>query len=135
MSSADLASALRSYRTQQAAALSQPAYCNLTNSELDALVAACPQSSGALSRIRGFGASKLAKFGDDIVRICSSGLAILPTAAPTALSNVGSPKRKLPPGFSGGGSSSAAARPATQALVPPLPPQQPIARSALNSEQ
>ena len=70
----DLGAALKSYRTQRANELSQPPYCVFTNAELDVLVATCPRSTAELSRIKGFGPSKMSKFGDDIVSICSSGL-------------------------------------------------------------
>ena len=87
--------ALRSYRTQKAAALSVPSYCVFTNSELDAIVAACPRSTAELQRIKGFGSSKVQKFGADIVGICSSGLSRPPASAlppPTPVTSTPSPR-------------------------------------------
>ena len=129
----DLGAALKSYRTRKAGELSQPSYCVFTNAELDALVAACPRSTGELGLIKGFGPAKMSKFGDDIVAICSSGLsrpspgAIAAAAAAATTTTAASTKRKLP-SSSEASSSSVAALPAA-----PRPPQ--IPRSALNEEQ
>ena len=127
--SSDLGAALKAFRTRRANELSTPPYCVFTNAELDALVAACPRSTAELSRIKGFGASKVSKFGDDIVSICSSGLsrpppnALAAAAAATATGSAVPPaKRRLPSSF------EASAQPAP-------PPAARIDRSALNAEQ
>ena len=119
---------LRAYRKEQAALLDQPSYCIFTNAELEAVVAACPRSTSEIAAIRGFGPSKLSKFGDDIVRLCSGHS---PAATSSASSGV---KRVLPSGS--GGSAASAPRPrATPAALPPLPPATRIPRSDLNAEQ
>ena len=134
----DLGAALKSYRTQRANELSQPPYCVFTNAELDVLVATCPRSTAELGRIKGFGPSKMSKFGDDIVSICSSGLsrpspdALAATAAAAAAAPAAPSKRRLPSSFEASSSSSASASAAAQPAPPPAPR---IARSALNAEQ
>ena len=142
-----LSSTLTAYRKQQSAALGHPAYCIFTNAELDAIVAACPRSIAELQRIRGFGSSKVAKFGSDIVALCNSGgLSRPPSSAqpPSSTQDDGEEderplsKRKLPnfAQFSGGSSSSSqsSSRPKL-AQVAPTPPAPTVERSALNDEQ
>ena len=138
--STDLDSALRSYRTQTASALSQPSYCVFSNAELDAVVAARPRSIAELSRIRGFGPSKVSKFGDDIVRLCNSGLpgGQLPQHPPSAAAVTSeASKRKLPWGPTAAPSSDARPRisPEAPPVPPPMPPPSNISKSALNEEQ
>ena len=133
-----LLKALRTYRTQKAGELSQPAFCIFSNAELDGLAAACPRSTAELRDIKGFGPSKVAKFGDDVIRICSgfsrstssprapSSSAPVPPSLPTA-----GKKRKLPSEFTAVAPRAAAvpgAPPATAAAPP-------ISQSALNDEQ
>ena len=134
--SSDLQSALKAFRTGQASALGQPAYCIFTNAELDALVAACPQTAADLSRIKGFGAQKVRKFGDGIVKICSMGLSRSRQQFDSGAAE--SSKRKLPDfaaaSFSSS-SSSSKARSTLHASCPPLPPMPSIERNALNEEQ
>ena len=136
--SSDLGAALKSYRTQRANELSTPPYCVFTNAELDVLVATCPRSTTELGRIKGFGPSKMSKFGDDIVAICTSRSPPPPKAKPKVVNDDDSseddqplPKRRLPSSF-GASSSSASASAAAQPAPPPAPR---IARSALNAEQ
>jgi ATP-dependent DNA helicase PIF1 len=101
-----------------------------SNKELDALVAARPQSLGDLRNVPGFGPAKIQKFGDEIIRI------VCATPAPASGSSVGavpemrsiSVKRKLPAAFGG-----ASAQPPTNPL--PAPPSVTIPRTALNDEQ
>ena len=64
-------SALKAYRSTTASQLGQPAYCVFTNKEIDALIAARPQTLVQLHSVPGFGPAKIQKFGADIVRICS----------------------------------------------------------------
>ena len=111
-----------------------------TNAELDVLLTTCPRSTAELSRIKGFGPSKVSKFGDDIVSICSSGLSRPPPKAkPKVVKEDDSSedekplaKRRLPSSFGASSSSSASASAAAQPAPPPAPR---IARSALNAEQ
>ena len=121
---------LRAFRTKTASELGQPAYCVFSNKELDALVAARPQSLGDLRNVPGFGPAKIQKFGDEIIRI------VCATPAPASGSSMGavpemrsiSVKRKLPAAFGG-----ASAQPPTNPL--PAPPSVTIPRTALNDEQ
>ena len=126
----DLGAALRAFRTNTASGLGQPAYCVFSNKELDALVAARPQSLVDLRNVPGFGPAKIQKFGDEIIRI------VCAMPAPASGSSVGavpempsiSGKRKLPAAFGG-----ANAQPPTPPL--PAPPSVTIPRTALNEEQ
>lgn len=121
---------LRAFRTKTASELGQPAYCVFSNKELDALVAARPQSLVDLRNVPGFGPAKIQKFGDEIIRI------VCATPAPASGSSMGavpemrsiSVKRKLPAAFGG-----ASAQPPTNPL--PAPPSVTIPRTALNEEQ
>ena len=121
---------LRAFRTKTATELGQPAYCVFSNKELDALVAARPQSLVDLRNVPGFGPAKIQKFGDEIIRI------VCAMPAPASGSSVGavpempsiSGKRKLPAAFGG-----ANAQPPTPPL--PAPPSVTIPRTALNEEQ
>jgi ATP-dependent DNA helicase PIF1 len=137
---ADLYSALKAFRSQKASQLGQPAFCIFTNAELDGLAAACPRTRADLARCKGFGPKRCEKFGDDILRICSSGLA-RPTAAASGSSLASQPmqssasKRKLPWNPLAMSSGSTSARSKLADPGPPLPAAPPIPRSALNAEQ
>ena len=131
---ADLASALKAYRTTTAKALGQPSYCVFSNKDLDALVSARPRSEAELIKVPGFGPSRVQKFGAEIVKICSTHdgapahlaatSSVLVAAPPPAPASV---KRKLPATFESGSS--------TAAPPPPLPPTAKIERNTLNDEQ
>jgi hypothetical protein len=140
----DLETALRLFRSEKAASLGQPAFCVFTNAECDGLVAACPRSTAELARVKGFGKAKVAKFGADIVRICSAGhhrpeprsssiATSSASARPPAPSGSKPDKRKLPGNFTLAGGTSAPTRESTE--IPPAPKVAPIPRSALNPEQ
>ncbi|WP_333770766.1 ATP-dependent DNA helicase UvrD2 [Streptomyces sp. IBSBF 2435] len=62
---------LRVWRTTQAKALGQPAYCVFTDRTLLAIAEVRPEGAGELSSIPGVGARKLDKFGADVLALCS----------------------------------------------------------------
>ncbi|WP_322974235.1 ATP-dependent DNA helicase UvrD2 [Actinacidiphila epipremni] len=64
---------LREWRTTQARALGQPAYCVFTDKTLLAIAEVRPEDAADLSRIPGVGARKLDKFGADVLALCTGG--------------------------------------------------------------
>jgi DNA helicase-2/ATP-dependent DNA helicase PcrA len=62
---------LRSWRTGQAQAQRLPAYCIFTDATLVAIAEERPGDRGGLARIPGVGATKLEKYADDVLAICS----------------------------------------------------------------
>ncbi|NUS10362.1 MAG: HRDC domain-containing protein, partial [Streptomyces sp.] len=62
---------LRSWRSEQARALGQPAYCVFTDKTLLAIAEVRPEDAGGLAQIPGVGARKLDKFGADVLALCS----------------------------------------------------------------
>ncbi|HVF04688.1 MAG TPA: ATP-dependent DNA helicase UvrD2 [Frankiaceae bacterium] len=64
---------LRDWRRETAAALGQPAYCVFTDATLSAISRARPAASADLARLPGVGATKLDKFGDDVLAVVAAG--------------------------------------------------------------
>ncbi|SHK74000.1 UvrD-helicase domain-containing protein [Actinacidiphila paucisporea] len=62
---------LRAWRTTQAKALGQPAYCVFTDRTLLAIAEVRPEGAAELSSIPGVGARKLDKFGPDVLALCA----------------------------------------------------------------
>jgi DNA helicase-2/ATP-dependent DNA helicase PcrA len=62
---------LRAWRTEQARALGQPAYCVFTDKTLLAIAEVGPSDEGELASIPGVGARKLEKFGADVLALVS----------------------------------------------------------------
>ncbi|WP_267245948.1 ATP-dependent DNA helicase UvrD2 [Streptomyces sp. PR69] len=62
---------LREWRSDQARALGQPAYCVFTDKTLMAIAEATPGSEGELAAISGVGGRKLERFGADVLAICA----------------------------------------------------------------
>ena len=63
---------LRTWRTEAAKELKQPAFCVFTDATLVAIADARPTSEAALRKIPGVGASKLEKFGADVLAVLSA---------------------------------------------------------------
>ncbi len=61
--------ALDNYRKRQARALGWKSFMVLTNKVIAAIDAAQPTTSDELLRIKGFGPSRVARFGDDILKL------------------------------------------------------------------
>jgi DNA helicase II / ATP-dependent DNA helicase PcrA len=61
--------ALRSWRSDRAKDLGQPAYCVFTDATLAAIAERKPSSVAALVTIPGIGQAKLDKFGDDVLAL------------------------------------------------------------------
>ncbi|WP_181767157.1 ATP-dependent DNA helicase UvrD2 [Streptomyces albidus (ex Kaewkla and Franco 2021)] len=61
---------LREWRSEQAKALGQPAYCVFTDKTLMAIAEIVPDDEAALSRISGVGGRKLERFGADVLALC-----------------------------------------------------------------
>ncbi len=62
---------LRGWRTEQAKALGQPAYCVFTDKTLLAIAEVRPSDEQGLAAIPGVGARKLDKFGADVLALCT----------------------------------------------------------------
>ncbi len=62
---------LRAWRRQEASRLGQPAFCVFSDKTLRAIAADRPHSERDLLTISGVGAAKAARFGSDLVRLCS----------------------------------------------------------------
>jgi DNA helicase-2/ATP-dependent DNA helicase PcrA len=62
---------LRLWRTAQAKALGQPAYCVFTDRTLLAIAEVRPGDEGELAVIPGVGARKLDRFGADVLALCA----------------------------------------------------------------
>lgn len=62
---------LRAWRSEQAKALGQPAYCVFTDRTLLAIAEVRPEDAGGLAVIPGVGARKLDKFGADVLALCA----------------------------------------------------------------
>ncbi|WP_019545142.1 ATP-dependent DNA helicase UvrD2 [Streptomyces sulphureus] len=62
---------LRDWRSEQAEALRQPAYCIFTDRTLLAIAENVPEDAASLSRIPGVGARKLNRYGSDVLALCS----------------------------------------------------------------
>jgi DNA helicase-2/ATP-dependent DNA helicase PcrA len=60
---------LRSWRSEAAKELKQPAYCVFTDATLVAIADARPADEAALRRVPGVGASKITKFGADVLAL------------------------------------------------------------------
>lgn len=65
-----LVSELKSYRHREASRRNIQAYCIFTNQTMEAIAAACPQTTSALLSIHGIGKRKLEAYGSDILSIC-----------------------------------------------------------------
>jgi RecQ family ATP-dependent DNA helicase len=63
---------LREWRNAEARRLSVPSYCVLSNQTLWAIAFECPVTAEELLAISGLGPAKVAKFGAEICRICST---------------------------------------------------------------
>jgi DNA helicase-2/ATP-dependent DNA helicase PcrA len=70
----ELLARLKQWRRDTAHALKQPAFCVFTDAALVAIAEARPGDDAALSTIPGVGARKLAKFGADVIGLCSQDL-------------------------------------------------------------
>jgi len=64
--------ALRSWRSERAKALSQPAYCVFTDATLVAIAEQRPQTVAALVAIPGIGQGKLDRFGEEVLTLVGS---------------------------------------------------------------
>ena len=64
--------ALRSWRSERAKGLNQPAFCVFTDATLTAIAEQRPQDVAALVSIPGIGQSKLDKFGDEVLVLVGS---------------------------------------------------------------
>ena len=62
---------LRDWRADRAKGIGQPAYCVFTDKTLMAIAEAVPGSEGELVVIPGVGNRKLARFGADVLTICT----------------------------------------------------------------
>ncbi|WP_335977607.1 ATP-dependent DNA helicase UvrD2 [Streptomyces sp. CA2R106] len=62
---------LRGWRTEQAKALGQPAYCVFTDKTLLAIAEVRPSDEQGLAAIPGVGARKLDKFGAEVLALCT----------------------------------------------------------------
>jgi DNA helicase-2/ATP-dependent DNA helicase PcrA len=62
---------LRSWRSERAKELKQPAYCVFTDATLTRIAEVSPTTREELATIGGVGAAKLAKYADDVLRLCS----------------------------------------------------------------
>ena len=97
---AELRETLRQWRLSTARSLDKPAYIVFSNKVLDAIVDARPTSVAALQRIQGMGATKCAKYGDDVCRIVSQyggGDGRGRAAASSSYSSPGKRARQNPP--------------------------------------
>ncbi len=63
---------LRTWRTEAAKELKQPAFCVFTDATLVAIADARPTSEAALRKVPGVGASKLERFGADVLALLSA---------------------------------------------------------------
>jgi DNA helicase-2/ATP-dependent DNA helicase PcrA len=68
----ELFEALRTWRLEQARELGQPAFCVFTDATLEAIAALRPTTTRELVTVKGIGQSKLDKFGQAVLAICSS---------------------------------------------------------------
>ena len=68
-SMADLRQALKDWRRATAKRLEQPAFCVFSDKVLDIIVAARPKSNAQLAAVKGIGATKISKFGKDVISI------------------------------------------------------------------
>lgn len=64
--------ALRTWRSERAKELSQPAYCVFTDATLEAIAERKPGTVSALVEIPGIGQAKLDKFGEDVLALVSA---------------------------------------------------------------
>jgi DNA helicase-2/ATP-dependent DNA helicase PcrA len=62
---------LRAWRTEQAGQLGQPAYCVFTDKTLMAIAEAVPGTECELAAISGVGARKSARFGAEVLALCT----------------------------------------------------------------
>ncbi len=62
---------LRAWRKGEAQKLGQPAFCVFADRTLQAIAEECPGSEDDLRAIAGLGPAKVAKFGEDILRVCA----------------------------------------------------------------
>jgi DNA helicase II / ATP-dependent DNA helicase PcrA len=62
--------ALRVWRRERAADEKLPAYCVFTDATMTALAEIKPSDAAALVRVPGIGASKVDKYGEEILRLC-----------------------------------------------------------------
>jgi ATP-dependent DNA helicase RecQ len=113
---------LRTLRSEYARQLSQPAYCIFTNQTLEAIVRSRPTTPGNLAAVKGFGASRLERFGAAILEL----IAAFPAPAPSpALSNVPIPQEPAPKP-----SRATNGEPAPSTVPPPPPsPPRPVERA------
>jgi ATP-dependent DNA helicase RecQ len=68
-----LAAELRAWRTSRAREDGVPAYVVLHDATLDELAARRPRSTGELAAIRGFGPTKLERYGDELLALLAAG--------------------------------------------------------------
>lgn len=74
MDSVPLYVALKQLRAQQARELELPAFCIFNNAVLVNLVRIRPRTTDKLSKVKGVGPKKIARFGGKIIEICNSDL-------------------------------------------------------------
>jgi DNA helicase-2/ATP-dependent DNA helicase PcrA len=67
----ELFEALRSWRGEQASAQKVPAYCVFTDATLTAIAEERPGDAPALLKIPGVGRTKLDRYGDEVLALCS----------------------------------------------------------------
>ena len=68
-----LVAELRAWRTSRAREDGVPAYVVLHDATLDELAARRPRSTGELAAIRGFGPTKLERYGDELLALLAAG--------------------------------------------------------------
>jgi len=68
----EIISALKQWRRDRASAISQPEYIICHNASLEALARQKPRSLAALSEVKGFGDSKIAKYGEDVIAVLNA---------------------------------------------------------------
>jgi DNA helicase-2/ATP-dependent DNA helicase PcrA len=67
----ELLERLRTWRSARAKEQALPAYCVFTDATLVAVAEAVPASAADLSKISGIGAAKIAKYGSEVLDLCT----------------------------------------------------------------
>ena len=68
----EIVAALKQWRKDRAREINQPEYIICHNSTLDALSIQKPRTLIELNDVRGFGASKIAKYGEDVIAVLNA---------------------------------------------------------------
>lgn len=68
----EIVSALKQWRRDRANAVNQPEYLICHNASIEALARQKPRSLAALSEVKGFGDSKIAKYGEDVISVLNA---------------------------------------------------------------